>query len=79
MEMLLVSAHFLREVPCATARASWVFRLSRASPDIAQTALGDNLSPRFLLAPLAVLSQGPRLAGTPSRGKQMTMGKSETG
>jgi len=36
---------------------------------MAQIALGGNLSPRRLLAPLAVLSPGPRLAGTPSKGK----------
>jgi len=34
-----------------------------------QIALGDIFSPRHLLVPLAVLSPGPRLAGTPSKGK----------
>ena len=42
-------------------------RLLVESPVMAQTALG-RFSPRFLLALLAVLSPGPRLAGTPSRG-----------
>ena len=30
------------------------------------------MPPHVLLAPLAVLSPGPRLAGTPSRGKEVT-------
>jgi hypothetical protein len=33
-------------------------------------ALGDSLAPRLLTAPLTVLSPGPRLAGTPSKGKK---------
>jgi hypothetical protein len=35
-----------------------------------QAALGDRFSPSLLIVPLAVLSPGPRLAGTPSKGKK---------
>ena len=31
--------------------------------------IGERISPIILLAPLAVLSPGPRLAGTPMKGK----------
>ena len=37
-------------------------------------ARGGKISPRLRLAPLTVLSPGPRLAGTPSMG-QMKLGK----
>ena len=30
----------------------------------------DSLAPRHLTAPLTILSLGPRLAGTPSKGKR---------
>ena len=33
---------------------------------------GGKIPPRLRLAPLTVLSPGPRLAGRPSRGKEMT-------
>ena len=33
-------------------------------------ALGDSLTPSLLTAPLTVLSLGPRLAGTPSKGER---------
>jgi hypothetical protein len=36
-----------------------------------QMALGGSLAPRLLTAPLTVLSPGPRLAGTPSKGKKV--------
>src|SRR5260370_15284017 len=74
LETLLASAHFWREVPCAMASARSVFRFWRSSSDMAQIALGGKLPPRILMAPLAVLSPGPRLAGTPSRGREMTSG-----
>jgi hypothetical protein len=41
-------------------------RIRRPCPRL---ALGDSFSPRLLRAQLAVLSPGPRLAGTPSRDK----------
>ena len=34
-----------------------------------QMALGGSLAPRLLMTPFTVLSPGPRLAGTPSKGK----------
>jgi hypothetical protein len=34
-----------------------------------KVGLGDHFSPGLLYAPLAVLSPGPRLAGTPSKGE----------
>jgi hypothetical protein len=40
------------------------------SPVMGQMALGGSLAPRLLTAPLTVLSPGPRLAGTPSKGKK---------
>jgi hypothetical protein len=43
----------------------------------AQSALDGNIPPRHLLAPRTVLSPGPRLAGTPSRGKEEWNGCNE--
>jgi hypothetical protein len=37
--------------------------------DMAEIALGGSVSPKLLLAPLAVLSPGPRLAGSPTKGR----------
>ena len=55
-------------VPSAIAAASRDFWLLADTPVMGQMALGDSSAPRLLTAPLTVLSPGPRLAGTPSRG-----------
>jgi hypothetical protein len=47
------------------------------SPVAAHTALDGNIAPRLLLAPLAVLSAGPRLAGMPSGDKEEYNGRNE--